>query len=346
MNDFRRNSAGAAAGGSASISYAEMRKQEIKTIVRRIIAGVIGVLIVALIFSCLFSINEQQNGVVTQFGAMVKVETAGVHFKLPWQRVRKVDMTTHGTGIGYTVDEKGQNIVDTDNGIMITKDFNLLNIDFYLEYKVSDPVAYTYNSTDPEKIMINIARSCIRTVVSNYTVDEAMTTGKGQIQADIKEALLNELTERNLGLTVVNITIQDSEPPTPQIIAAFKSVETAKQGAQTAMNNALQYKNSQLPAAQAKADNIIRQAEADKNARIAEANGQVSRFNKIYEEYLKFPEVTKRRLFYEKIEEVFPNVKIIVTDGKTSTVYPVAPFTDNNTTSTKTITPVPTPEAK
>ena len=287
------------------------------------------------LFRCFYSVDEQHNAVVTQFGSIVKVDTAGFYFKAPWQSVKKVDMTTHGTGIGYIVSEDGQNLTDTDNGIMITSDFNLLNIDFYLEYRVSDPVAYLYNSENPEQILSNVALANIRTVVSNYTVDEAMTTGKGQIQADIKEAIISDLDKQNIGLTVVNITVQDSEPPTSEIIAAFKSVETAKQGADTAMNNALQYQNSEIPSAEADADAIIQQAEATKAARIAEANGQVARFNEMYEQYAQFPLITKRRMFYEKLNEVIPGCKIIITDGSTSTMYPLDSFA---TASTATAT--------
>ena len=301
-----------------------------------ILASVIALFVIICLFRCFYSVDEQHNAIVTQFGSIVKVDTAGFYFKAPWQSVRKVDMTTHGTGIGYTVTADGQNIVDTDNGIMITSDFNLLNIDFYLEYRVSDPIAYVYASRSPEMTLSNITMANIRTVVSNYTVDEAMTTAKGQIQADVKAAILSELERTDIGLTVVNITIQDSEPPTPEIIAAFKSVENAKQGADTAMNKALEYKNNQLPNSQAEADSIIQAAEADKAARIAEANGQVERFNKIYEEYKQFPFVTKRRLFYERIESVLPNCKVIITDGSTSTVYPLDSFTNVNTNTADT----------
>lgn len=303
----------------------------------RIITFVVfgGIMFLICLFRCFYSVDEQHNAVVTQFGSIVKVDTAGFYFKAPWQSVKKVDMTTHGTGIGYIVSEDGQNLTDTDNGIMITSDFNLLNIDFYLEYRVSDPVAYLYNSENPEQILSNVALANIRTVVSNYTVDEAMTTGKGQIQADIKEAIISDLDKQNIGLTVVNITVQDSEPPTSEIIAAFKSVETAKQGADTAMNSALQYQNSEIPSAEADADAIIQQAEATKAARIAEANGQVARFNEMYEQYAQFPLITKRRMFYEKLNEVIPGCKIIITDGSTSTMYPLDSFA---TTSTATAT--------
>ena len=319
-------------------NYEEEFEKNAKKITRFVLLGILGLVIIINLFRCFYTVNEQKNAVVTQFGQIIKVNTAGMYFKLPWQSVKKVDMTTHGTGIGYIVSEDGQNLTDTDNGIMITSDFNLLNIDFYLEYRVSDPVAYIYNSADPEGVLQNVALANIRTVVSNYTVDEAMTTSKGQIQADIKEAMLKELEARNIGLTVVNITVQDSEPPTDNIIAAFKSVETAKQGADTAKNNALQYQNQQIPEAEANADAIIQKATATKQARIAEAEGQVARFDSMYTEYTKFPTVTKQRIFYETMEDILPELKVIITDGETQTMLPLDSFTAQTVEPTATTT--------
>lgn len=283
----------------------------------KIILIVFVVVIVA--FRSVYFISEQKNGVVTQFGKVVRVDTAGMHFKAPWQSLQTVDITTHGTGIGYYVKD-GQNIASEEDGIMITSDFNLLNIDFYMEYKVSDPVAYLYNSQTPEEILENIALANIRTVVSNYTVDEAMTTAKGLIEQEVKEAMLKSLEDTKIGLSVQNITIQDSEPPTEDIIAAFKAVETAKQGADTAKNNALQYKNEQIPKAEAKADKIVQNATASKDARIAEATGEASKFNKMYEQYSMYPEITKKRMFFEKVEEILPNTRVIITDGQSKII--------------------------
>ena len=315
-------------------------KDKAKKILKRVLLGIAAFAVLIMIFRCFYTVNEQKNAVVTQFGRIVKVNTAGFYFKAPWQQVTKVDVTTHGTGIGYVVSATGQNITDTDNGIMITADFNLLNIDFYLEYRVTDPVAYLYNSEQPEQILSNIALANIRTVVSNYKVDEAMTTGKSQIQADVKEAMIRELELYNIGLSVVNITVQDSAPPTEEISAAFKAVETAKQKADTAMNEALQYQNQKIPEAEANADAILRKASAYKEARIAEATGQVERFLKMYEEYKKYPLITKRRLFFEKMEEILPGLKVIITSGDTQTILPLDSFfnysnvTNNNTTNT------------
>lgn len=299
---------------------------------------VLAVLIIA--GSSFYNVSEQENAVVTMFGKVIRTDTAGLYFKIPFiQHVYYVDITTHGTGVGYTIDNNGQNITDETNGIMITSDFNLLDIDFYLEYRVSDPVAYLYASDNPEEILKNIALSSIRAIVADYTVDEAMTTAKGQIQADVKEDMTRELNEHQIGLAVVNITVQDSEPPTDEIKQAFKAVETAKQGADTARNNALAYQNEQIPAAEANADKIIQSAEADKAARIAEAEGQVVRFNEMYEQYKLYPYITKKRMFYETMEDVLPSLKVIITDGGTQTLLPldsfssvVSPETNNETT--------------
>ena len=294
---------------------------------------ILAIFIIITIFSGFYTVKETQNAVVTMFGKVLRTDTSGLYFKIPWlQQAHIVDITTHGTGIGYTIDNNGQNITDSNDGIMITSDFNLLNIDFYMEYKVSDPVAYLYNSDNPEEILKNIALSSIRSVVADYTVDEAMTTAKGQIQAEVKEDMLRELSEYNIGLTVLNITVQDSAPPTDEITQAFKAVETAKQGADTAKNNALIYQNEKIPEAEANADKIIQTANATKEARIAEAEGQVARFNQMYEQYKNYPLITKKRMFYEVMEDVLPGLKVIITDGNTETMYPIESFMSTTTT--------------
>ncbi len=285
------------------------------------------VVILLIVFGSFYRVGEQEIAVVKTFGKVERTDTAGLYFKIPVvQTVTKVDTTIHGTGIGYVVDGDGQAFtVDTD-GIMITSDFNLIDIDFYMEYQVSDPVAYLYASEQPEYILKNIALAAIRSTVIDYTVDEAMTTGKSQIQATVKEKMQAALAEQNIGLKVVNITVQDAEPPTEEISQAFKAVETAKQGKDTAVNNAKQYQNEQIPAAEAEADRIVQEAEATKEARIAEAEGQVVRFNKTYEQYVLYPLITRQRLFYETIESVLPDAKVIITDGKSEQILPLDAF--------------------
>lgn len=288
----------------------------------------IGLFIIVFVFGAFYNVSEQQNAVVTMFGKVIRTDTAGLHFKIPLlQRVHKVDMTTHGTGIGYSVSENGQNIVNTFDGIMITKDFNLIDIDFYLEYRCSDPVALLYNcKEDPSEILRNMSLASIRSTIINYNVDEAMTTGKSAIQSEVKEKIQKELLDNNIGLQIVNITIQDAEPPTDEIVRAFKAVETAKQGAETTINQSKKYASEKIPEAEANADRIKQNAEAQKAARIAEAEGQVARFNSMYEQYALNPLITKQRMFYETLEEILPGVKLVITDGETQEVLPLENF--------------------
>ena len=294
--------------------------------------AVLGILILIFIFTnaatgCLYRVDEQEAAVVTMFGNVIRTDTAGLYFKIPLiQQVRKVDTTIHGTGIGYAIEGDGQTFTVDTEGIMITSDFNLIDIDFYMEYRVSDPIAYLYNSGQPELILKNIALAAIRSTVIDYTVDDAMTTGKAQIQAEVKAKIQETLEEQNIGLSIVNITVQDAEPPTREIVGAFKAVETAKQGKDTAINNANKYKNEQIPAAEAAADKIIKSAEAEKTARIAEAEGQVARFNAMYDQYALNPNITKQRMFYEAMENVLPDTKVIISDGSTQTIYPLDSF--------------------
>ena len=208
----------------------------------------------------------------------------------------------------------------------ITSDYNFVNVDFFLEYQVSDPVLTLYASQNPEEILKNIAQSCIRTVVGNSEVDSVLTTGKSEIQAKIKEMISTRLDEQKLGIYLVNITMQDAEPPTTEVMEAFKAVETAKQGKETAINNANKYKNEKMPEAQAKVDQIKQSAEGERQERVNEANGQVARFEQLYAEYIKYPEVTKLRMFYEAMEELLPNMEIIIDTGNGTGVQKILPL--------------------
>ncbi|MBQ9153441.1 MAG: FtsH protease activity modulator HflK [Solobacterium sp.] len=302
-------------------------KPDLKFSWKKILPVLLIVLVALAGNSSFYSVSEDEQAVVTMFGKVQRVDSAGLHFKIPFaERVTKVDMTTHGFGLGYQVEGGGQNIDIESDARMITSDFNLINIDFYLEYKVSDPIAYLFNTNDPEMILANEALSCIRATVTDYPVDEVMTTGKGQIQSEIRETLSKELNEKQIGLQIVNVSVQDSEPPTAEVARAFKAVETARQGKETAINDANRYRNEQIPYAEAEADRIIQEAEAEKTARIAEAEGQAERFEKMYEEYSKFPLITKKRMFYEAMEDTLPDLKVIISDGSTQTLLPLETF--------------------
>ena len=289
-----------------------------------IVVLVIAVLVLA--FNCTYEIKEQEQAVLITLGKASAVTEPGLHFKIPFiQKVKKVNTTIQGFAIGYN---KNTNEVIEDESLMITSDFNFIDVDFYVEYRYSDPIKAVYASKQPLDILKTISQSCIRTVIGSYNVDDVLTTGKSEIKSSIKEMILKRLEEHDIGVQLVNITIQDSEPPTARVMEAFKAVETAKQGKETALNNANKYRNEQLPSAQAKADGILKDAEAKKTERINEATAQVERFNAMYAEYIKNAAVTKERMFYETMEEVLPDLKVIIESpsGEMQTIYPVEPF--------------------
>ena len=302
-------------------------KKTAKGVSRGIKIAVVLVILLAALWNTFYKVGEQQQAVITMFGKVIDTKGAGLYARVPFiQKVQKVDTTTHGMQIGYRTAEDGTNQEVPEEALMITSDFNFVNVDFYLEYRVSNPEKYLYASNNPVEILRNTAQACIRTTISNYVVDDVITTGKSQIQAEIRDMLNEELARNDIGLQLVNITIQDAEPPTETIMQAFKSVETAKQGKETAINNAKKYQNEKVPQAEADADQIVQRAEAAKAARINEAEGQVARFNEMYEEYIKNPLITKQRMFYETMEEVLPGAKVIIDNGGTQKLLPLEPL--------------------
>lgn len=274
--------------------------------------GVIAALLLA--FSSVFFTTEDQYAVITTLGKPSLVEHSGLHFILPLiQDKTIISKNIHGIEIGYNSDTA--ETIESES-VMITVDYNFVDVDFYVEWKVTDPIKYLYASDDPESILKMLSQSYIRDTIGLYDVDSVITTGKNEIQAAIREKISQRLEQEDLGIALVNITIQDAEPPTAEVQNAFKAVETAKQGAETATNNADKYYNQVIPSAKAQADEDIRQAEAYKQARINEANAQAERFDALFAEYAKYPEITRQRLFYETMSDILPDLKVIIkSDG-------------------------------
>ncbi len=290
-------------------------------------------LIVAVGTTCWYTVDEKQQAVVTTFGKVTDTTGAGIHFKLPFgiQQVHKVDVNVYQKiELGYRSNSKnGANydVIEKESK-MITGDYNIVNVDFFIEYKISDPVKYLYNSREPESILKNLIQSQIRAVVGSATVDQILTDGKTDIQIRVKELVTEILAEYDIGLILSNIKIQDAEPPTVSVIEAFKGVETAKQGAETAINQAKAYSNQKIPEAQADADQLVKNAEYLKQNRINDAVKQVARFEAMYDEYSKNPDITRIRMYYEMIEEALPGVTLYIdaSDGSTQKLLPLDSF--------------------
>ena len=279
------------------------------------------VLILAfLLFTSFYTVGETERAVITTFGKVTAVKEAGLQFKLPYpiQDVYKVDMTTRKITIGYGESLNSKDFVKEEESKMITGDFNVVSVDFFMEWKVTDPQKYLFNSRDPQGILKNVAQAAARDVMGSKTVDEVLTTGKVAIQSEIKEMMVSRLEMYDIGIQIIEVKIQDAEPPTEAVISAFKAVETAKQEKETTINVAKAYENSVLPEAQAQADKILKEAEAFKEQRINEAEGEAAKFIAMFNEFINSKEVTRKRMYLETIEEIFPNLELYIDAGNGS----------------------------
>ena len=301
--------------------------KKIRTVV---LVSLLAVVLIIGSSSCFYTVDDKQQAVVTTFGKVTDVTDAGLHFKLPFgiQKAHKVDVNVYQKiELGYSStggDEYYQ--VNEKESTMITGDYNIVNVDFFVEYKISDPVQYLFSSNKPELILRNLIQSQVRNVVGSTSVDAVLTDGKENIQSQVKDLVTQILADYDIGLTLVDVRIQDSEPPTLDVIEAFKAVETAKQQAETVVNDAKAYQNAQLPDAQAQADKLVQNAEYLKQKRINEATQQVAMFSAMYEEYKLNPEITRSRMYYEAVSQILPGVKLYINTGDSNSVDMLLPL--------------------
>ena len=308
----------------------QKKTPDFKRATRTIIVVALALVLLICASTCFYTVDDKQQAVVTTFGKVTDVTDAGVHFKIPFgiQQVQKVDVNVYQKiELGYSSDGNSYNVNESES-TMITGDYNIVNVDFFVEYKISDPVQYLYSSNDPEMILRNLIQSQVRNVVGSSTVDAVLTDGKENIQMQVKDLVSQILEEYNIGLTLVDVKIQDAEPPTQEVIEAFKAVETAKQQAETVINDAKAYQNAQLPLAEAQADQLIQNAEYLRQARINEAIEQVAMFEAMYEEYAQNPAITRTRMYYEAITEILPGVKLYIntSSGESSDIQMLLPL--------------------
>ena len=311
--------------------------------IKNLVILAVGIILgLTLASTCWYTVDDKQQAVVTTFGKVTGISEAGIHFKIPFgiQHVDKVDVNVYQKiEIGYRTDiydNASYDVIETESK-MITGDYNIVNVDFYVEYKISDPQKYLYNSHEPDFVLKNLVQSQVRNVIGSATVDDILTIGKAEIQMRVKDLVIEILEVYDIGLTLTDIKIQDSEPPTEDVIEAFKSVESAKQGAQTVINQAKAYENEKLPHARAEADKLIQNAEYLKQARINEAIQQVAMFNAMYGEFELNPGITRIRMYYEMLQEALPGVKLYIDtsgdDSSTQMLLPLESFTGQQNTN-------------
>ena len=305
-------------------------KKTLRTIV--IVAAIV-IAVIICVANSFYTVDDKQQAVITTFGRVTDITEAGIHFKLPFiQEAHIVDVNVlRKLEIGYRSDDNDATVVRVveNECKMITGDLNIVNVDFFVEYKVSDPVKYLYNSSDPEEILKNLVQSQIRNVVGSSGVDSVLTDGKVEIQQQIRELTMNELDAYDIGLMLTDVKIQDAEMPTDEVNEAYKAVLSALQGKEATINLAQAYKESKIPEMEAEVKSITLNAEYDKQKRINEARMQIAMFEAMYEQYKLNPDATRLRMYHEALQEFLPGTKVYIDtsrDGSVEKLLPVESF--------------------
>jgi membrane protease subunit HflK len=294
--------------------------QEIK--IPKISMGIfplVGIALLLWMLTGIYVVGPDEVGVVQTFGKYSRAAQSGLnyHFPFPFEKVSTPKVTeVKRIEIGFRTVGKNQYQTITRESLMLTGDENIVDAEMIVQYKIKDPVAYTFNFIEPELTVRQAAEASLRTVVGRNNIDEALTSGKFMIQEEAKELIQGILDKYSTGILVDAVQLQDVGPP-EQVVAAFKDVASAKEDKNRMINQAEGYRNDIIPKARGEAQAEIREAEGYKEARIARAEGDVSKFNSVLKEYRKSKEVTEIRMFLETAEEVLSNrEKIIVPDGK------------------------------
>tara|TARA_B100001750_G_scaffold135853_1_gene108088 strand:+ start:720 stop:1685 length:966 start_codon:yes stop_codon:yes gene_type:complete len=278
-----------------------------------------GIGLVLWLLTGIYVVGPDEVGVVQTFGKYSRAAQSGLnyHFPYPIEKVSTPKVTeVKRIEIGFR--SIGQNQYQTieRESLMLTGDENIVDAEMIVQYRIKDPVAYTFNFIKPELTVRQASEASLRTVIGRHNIDEALTSGKFMIQEEAKELIQNILDKYNTGILVVAVQLQDVSPP-QQVIAAFKDVASAKEDKNRMINQAEGYRNDVIPKARGEAQAQIREAEGYKQARIARAEGDVAKFSAVLKEYRKAKGVTETRLYLETVEDILQNAeKIIVPDGK------------------------------
>lgn len=291
--------------------------------VKKVIIGIIVLFLLWVGWNSFYTVQEQEEAAILTFGKYTATQDkSGLHFKLPYpiQQVIIVPAKlTQRIHIGYR--EQGSNLVMVEEeSLMITGDENIVSADAVVEWRVSNLHDFLYNIDDPERFLRNSASAAIRSVIGATKLDYAITEGKTVIQTDVKAKLEELQLQYKSGIQIIDLKFQDIEPPEGEVQQAFKEVTNAREEKNTKINQAQRYVNDLLPKARGEAQALIEGAEAEKRSRILNAEGDVAKFNAIYNEYAKNPTVTGNRLILETLEKILPSAKVIITDGSGDTV--------------------------
>ena len=274
-------------------------------------------LLVFLAWQSAFIVGPDEEGVVKRFGAPVRTVTPGPHLKIPFvetvlqPKVQKL----HRIEVGFRSDRQGRQQMLSQEALMLTGDMNILAIEFIVQYKIKESANYLFNVAEINETIGKAAEASMREVVGKSKIDEALTTGKAQIQQDTQILLQSLLDQYQGGVQVAAIQLQDVSPP-EAVAAAFKDVTNAKEDREKLINQSQSYRNDILPKAQGEAAQVVNQALGYAQARLNRAQGETNRFVATLKEYNQAKDIISKRIYIETMEEILPNIEKVIIDGK------------------------------
>lgn len=289
-----------------------------------------GIIVIILLWTTFYQIRPEEVGVITRFGKYVRKEESGLHGKFPIiERLYKVAVErqqkeefgfrTTSTGIKSQYTKTGT----TDESLMLTGDLNLADVEWVVQYRIDDPYKFLFKVRAPVTTMRDISEACMRQIVGDRTVNEVLTVGRTEIAVKVQEEIQKLCSEYSLGIKIEQIVLQDVNPPDP-VKDAFNAVNQAQQEKETLINQARSEYNKIIPKARGQAEETIQKAEGYAAERVNNALGEAARFNALYKEYVKAPEVTKRRIYLETLSDVLPKLgHKIITDEAGNNVLPL-----------------------
>ncbi|NIT55097.1 MAG: FtsH protease activity modulator HflK [Aliifodinibius sp.] len=291
---------------------------------------ILGALVVVIAFSSFFTVNPEEVGVVTRFGEFTRTAYPGLNFKAPFiEEVRYVPIQrqlkhefgyrTTSAGVRSNYQKEGYR----DESLMLTGDLNLADVEWVVQYRVSDPYNFLFKIRNPEQTLRDISESAMRQIVGDRTVNEVLTVGRAEVAMKAQDLIQKICDEYESGIRIEQIVLQDINPPDP-VKPSFNAVNEAQQQKETLINQAKSEYNKVIPRAKGRAQETIQRAEGYAVNRVNRAQGEASRFNQLYQEYVKAPEVTKRRLYLETLEDIIPRLgNKIITDQNGNSVLPL-----------------------
>lgn len=285
--------------------------------------GLVGAGLVALwFFQAIYTVQPDELGVELRFGKpKAEVSEPGLHFHYwPIETVEKAVVAERLVQIGSG--GRGQGT----QGLMLSGDQNIVDVQFSVAYSVADPSSYLFRVSEPDEMLRQVAESAMREVVGRRPAQDIFRDDRQAIADAVRMIAQNTLDDYGTGITINAISIEDAAPPA-QVADAFDEVQRAEQDEDRFIEESNQYSNQKLGAARGEAAQIREDAAAYKDRVVKEAEGEAQRFLSVYQEYARAPEVTRKRLFLETMERVFGNSeKVIVEQGSGQGVVPYLPL--------------------